>query len=249
MNNTNRYARQQMIPEYQELDKRLEQNRIAIVGSGGLGGLCSYLLVGAGALNINIADYDTIDETNLHRQILYREKDVGEKKINCCKRELVELDKRANINTFAEKITKANFQKFTEGCRLVLDLSDNIETRLSLNSLCFANRIDLIHASVTAETALLAYFKFSDSKFIDEYGCYECLAGENATTAKKGITGPFASAVSAFVANLTMQVFTDRITEKLGKIYLFDLNRFSIKSFSLKKSPLCKCCGTSKEVS
>jgi molybdopterin/thiamine biosynthesis adenylyltransferase len=249
MNNTNRYARQQMIPEYQDLDKRLEQNRIAIVGSGGLGGLCSYLLVGAGALNINIADYDTIDETNLHRQILYREKDIGEKKINCCKRELVELDKRANINTFAEKITKANFQKFTEGCRLVLDLSDNIETRLSLNSLCFANRIDLIHASVTAETALLAYFKFSDSKFIDEYGCYECLAGENATTAKKGITGPFASAVSAFVANLTMQVFTDRITEKLGKIYLFDLNRFSIKSFSLKKSPLCKCCGTSKEVS
>ena len=238
-----------MIPEYQDLDKRLEQNRIAIVGSGGLGGLCSYLLVGAGALNINIADYDTIDETNLHRQILYREKDIGETKINCCKRELVELDKRANINTFAEKITKANFQKFTEGCRLVLDLSDNIETRLSLNSLCFANRIDLIHASVTAETALLAYFKFSDSKFIDEYGCYECLAGDNATTAKKGITGPFASAVSAFVANLTMQVFTDRITEKLGKIYLFDLNRFSIKSFSLKKSPLCKCCGTTKEVS
>ncbi len=249
MNNTNRYARQQMIPEYQDLDKRLKQNRIAIVGSGGLGGLCSYLLVGAGALNINIADYDTIDETNLHRQILYREKDIGETKINCCKRELVELDKRANINTFAEKITKANFQKFTEGCRLVLDLSDNIETRLSLNSLCFANRIDLIHASVSAETALLAYFKFSDSKFIDEYGCYECLAGENATTAKKGITGPFASAVSAFVANLTMQVFTDRITEKLGKIYLFDLNRFSIKSFSLKKSPLCKCCGTTKEVS
>ena len=205
--------------------------------------------MGAGALNINIADYDTIDETNLHRQILYREKDIGETKINCCKRELVELDKRANINTFAEKITKANFQKFTEGCRLVLDLSDNIETRLSLNSLCFANRIDLIHASVSAETALLAYFKFSDSKFIDEYGCYECLAGENATTAKKGITGPFASAVSAFVANLTMQVFTDRITEKLGKIYLFDLNRFSIKSFSLKKSPLCKCCGTTKEVS
>ena len=69
-----------MIPEYQDLDKRLEQNRIAIVGSGGLGGLCSYLLVGAGALNINIADYDTIDETNLHRQILYREKDIGEKK-------------------------------------------------------------------------------------------------------------------------------------------------------------------------
>lgn len=248
MNNTNRYARQQMIPEYQDLDKKLEQNRIAIVGSGGLGGLCTYLLVGAGALNINIADYDTIDETNLHRQILYREKDIGETKINCCKRELIELDKRANIKTFAEKITEENFQEFTEDCRLVLDLSDNIETRLALNRLCFANRIDLIHASVTAETALLAYFKFSDSKFIEEYGCYECLAGENAAIAKKGITGPFASAVSAFAANLTMQVFTDRIKEKIGKIFLFDLNRFSIRSFSLNKSPLCKCCGDTKEV-
>ena len=243
----NRYTRQQIIQGYQDIDKKLGQQRIAIVGCGGLGGLCSYLLVGAGALNINIADYDHIDESNLHRQILYREKDIGESKVNCCKHELKKLDRRANVNTFNNKITQENFLDFTKNCRLVLDLSDNMETRLSINRLCYKHKIDLIHASVTGENALLSYFKFSDPDFISKYGCYEGLAGENATIKPNGITGPYASAVSAFAANLTMQVVSDIIQDKLGKIYLFDLKKFTIKSFSLKKSLQCKCCGNYKE--
>ena len=247
--NSSRYKRQQLIPDYRDIDNKLKNNRIAIVGCGGLGGLCSYLLVGAGALNLNIADGDTVDISNLHRQILYREKDFGEKKVNCCERELKALDSRADIKTFKEKITEDNFGIFSKDCRLVLDLSDNIETRLLLNALCLKNGIDLIHASVTAETALLAYFKFSDKDFVKQFGCYECLAGEDAQSVPKGITGPYAAAASSFAANLTMQVFADNLQDKLGKLYLFNLHSFSIKKYSLNKSPFCKCCGNIKDSS
>ena len=237
-----RYERQRSIEAYQHLDEILGEQRLGIVGAGGLGGLCAYLLLGAGAIKLTIADCDRVDVSNLHRQVLYSEADLGKSKVLCAKTRLLSLNHQAQITAFEERINAANFKDFAKDCRLILDLSDNVETRLLINRLCLENRLDYVHASVGAHQALMAYFKFSDEDFIRKYGCYECLCGNDAAPLKKGIPGPFAATVSAFAANLVMQSFTNELQDKLGFLYLFDLKDFSIKKLKLSRSLKCSCC-------
>ena len=124
--------RQELLPDFKGSSGLLASKKAAVVGVGGLGGLCTYLLAGAGVIKLNIADGDCVSLSNLHRQVLYRMHDIGHKKTEICKKAILELDDRAEVGVFPE-INSGNFEEFAAGADLVLDLSDNSATRMFIS--------------------------------------------------------------------------------------------------------------------
>ena len=235
-----RYQRQEMLPDFNGVTALLHHKKVGIVGVGGLGGLCSYLLVGAGVLNLNIADGDTVSLSNLHRQILYREADIGKEKALCCKRELEALDSRVKVQTFSF-INEDNFVAFAQNCDLILDLSDNVTTRLFISDACCRNRIDYIHAAVGGYQGILSAFWYSDPSFLKECGCYRCFSGLNADLKTQGILGPAAAMMSSAAAMLTLQVLKGNDSLK-GYIQFFDLKNNAVRKMKLSKDSSCPVC-------
>lgn len=242
MNHCNeRYLRQAMLDEFANKQDILANKKVAIAGLGGLGGLCSYLLVGAGVLKINIADSDVIELSNIHRQILFNQQNIGVSKLDCAIRELKALDDRVQINSFAY-IDENNFTQFSQDCDLVLDLTDNIETRRKLSKLCCQHAIDFVHTSVAAFNGIMIAFPYSDRDFIRKYGCYECLVGDTPKIKPQGITGPSAAMMASACAQLVLLLLTGNYKEA-GKVYLYDLKNFSIKQAKLSPNENCPVCG------
>lgn len=235
-----RYDRQELLDDFKNSTKLLHEKRVGIIGVGGLGGLCSLLLVGAGVTHLKISDSDDIALTNLHRQLLFREDDVGKLKTKITKEQLVSLDKSAYIECFL-KITRDNFEDFAQDLDLILDLSDNIETRLLINELCLKHNKDFIHCSVGAYRGILMAYLYSDSKYVDKYGCYQCVCGDISPISVQGILGPCASIMSSNCAMLALQILNGN-KEMAGNMYLYDLKQFKIQKMALIKDQGCTCC-------
>ncbi|SPT68013.1 Sulfur carrier protein ThiS adenylyltransferase [Anaerobiospirillum thomasii] len=235
-----RHSRQEMLDDFAKSTDLLKQKRVGIVGVGGLGGLCSLLLTGAGVGSLHISDSDEVSLSNLHRQILYREDDVGHSKTQSAMRELKALDKSTDIVCF-EKITRDNFDSFARGCDLIMDLSDNMPTRLLLNELCLKQRIDFIHTSVGAYRGIMMGLLFSSQDFVDRYGCYQCMTGTVGNLELKGILGPAAAMMSSSCAMLALQMLNGN-TDACGIMHLFDLKNFTVRKMELARDVNCTCC-------
>lgn len=235
-----RYQRQEMLEDFKDSRSILQNKKVAIVGTGGLGGLFSLLLVGAGVINLKISDSDEVDISNLHRQILFKENDVGHSKTECVRRELLALDKKANIEVF-KKINKDNFFDFAHDVDLVADLSDNIETRLLISNLCVQHKKDFLHTSVAAYTGLLMAMQYSKDAFIKEHGCYRCMTGDISSIEKSGITGPSASMMSAAAAQMALQMLLNKF-EDSGFLYRFSLKDFKVQKLKLIADNNCPIC-------
>ncbi len=235
-----RYERPRLLEGYDKLDGILENKRAAVLGAGGLGGLCAYLLAGAGLKHLTVADDDTVEDSNLHRQVMFSAEDIGKCKAECLRREIEKLDPSVEVRAFTDRVTKENFADFAEGADLVLDLTDNVATRLLASSMCLALRKDFVHASVAAGTGMFCAFRFSDRKFVEEHGCYSCMAGAQAKPAFRGITGPYAETISAEAAQLAMECFMG--SARWGTLFVHDMERRVIRSFTLKRDPGCREC-------
>ncbi|MGN0908041.1 MAG: HesA/MoeB/ThiF family protein [Succinivibrio sp.] len=235
-----RYERPRMLEGYDRLDGILEHKRAAILGAGGLGGLCAYLLAGAGLKHITVADNDVVEDSNLHRQVMFCEGDIGKGKAQCLKREIGKLDPSVEVRAFGQRVGEENFADFAGGADLVMDLADNVETRLLSSRMCLALGKDFVHASVAAGTGMFCAFRFSDREFVREHGCYECLAGAQARPAFRGITGPYAETISAEAAQLAMECFMG--TAQWGTLWVHDMDRRTIRSFRLRRDPSCPAC-------
>lgn len=234
-----RYERQRLIKGYEHLDEFLSGVQLSIAGCGGIGGLCSYLLAGAGVLHLKLADGDVVEDSNLHRQILYGTGDIGKRKVECAKRCLEELNPGIRVQCFG-RIDEHNFGDFAGGSTLVLDLTDNVETRLLLNRMCVKYRKDFIHGSVAASRGMLCAYRFSSPEFIRRCGCYECMAGADAKPAFAGITGPWANGMACMAASLAMRLLSGEDYD--GQVHLFDLKTFRNTAFTLQRDPQCRCC-------
>ncbi len=236
-----RYARQELLPDFKGSSGLLASKKAAVVGVGGLGGLCTYLLAGAGVIKLNIADGDCVSLSNLHRQVLYRMHDIGHKKTEICKKAILELDDRAEVGVFPE-INSGNFEEFAAGSDLVLDLSDNSATRMFISKACFARRINYIHAAVGGYRGILSAFWYADPEFIEKFGCYRCFAGLLPDLKPAGILGPAASMMASAAAMLALQVLNGN-TDLKGYVQLFDLKNNTVKKLGLTKDRSCPVCG------
>lgn len=244
-----RYTRHLVMPEVGlRGQKRLKESSVLIVGAGGLGTPAAIYLAAAGVGRIGIVDFDRIERSNLHRQILYSESDVGKRKVQVAKARLRDINPNVEVETYSEELDSSNAMRILKGYDVVVDGSDNFPTRYLVNDACvFLGKPD-VYASV---------FRFDGqaSVFFSEEGpCYRCLypepppAEEVQSCNEAGVFGVLPGIMGGMQAAETINLLLGSGSTLVGRLVVFDAKKMQFSSFKLKKNPQCILCGPNPSV-
>ena len=235
-----RYARHYPLIGF-EGQMLLEKARCLIVGAGGIGSVVAPYLVGAGVGHIGIVDDDHVSLSNLHRQILYTEDDVGELKTDVAAKRLTKQNNAVELKTYPYRLLPDNAVATLKPYTLVIDGSDNYATRYLVNDSCCQLRIPLISASVLDRQWQAAFF---DS----QTHCYRCLYPEPPPTlispscTEAGVMGPTVGMVASFSASLALQFLLEPTALRQGYLYRFDGVSMALDRFHFTANTDCKAC-------
>ncbi|MBX2847118.1 MAG: HesA/MoeB/ThiF family protein [Acidiferrobacterales bacterium] len=225
MSVANRYSRQTQVTKFGEKGQQtLNQTSTTIVGVGGLGCQVATLLAGAGIGKINLIDHDQVSLTNLHRQILFREKDIGEKKAAIAARELVKLNSDIQISYHCQRLNFSNVEELIDDATIVIDAADNFVTSYILSDYCFNNRIPLISASVNSTFGWVGVFcGNSDNPAPSIRAVFPELAKQITSCDTVGVTGPSVGIIGSVQAQEALKVALNDDAQLSGKLLYFDL--------------------------
>src|SRR6478609_3822003 len=144
-----RYSRQIILPEIGESgQQKLQDARVLVIGAGGLGCPVLQNLAGAGVGTIGIVDGDVVEESNLHRQLLYTLKDCGKSKAETAKNVILELNPDLKINVYPEFFTKQNAAEIVKDYQMIVDCTDTLAVRYLINDLAVVKKIPVVYASI-----------------------------------------------------------------------------------------------------
>ncbi len=239
-----RYRRHLVMPEVGlEGQKKLKASSVLVVGVGGLGTPAATYLAAAGVGRIGIVDFDIIEKSNLQRQILFSEADVGKSKVMVAKAKLKQINPNVKVETFNKKLDSSNALSILGGYDLIVDGSDNFPTRYLVNDACvFLGKPD-VYASV---------FKFDgQASVFDARGgpCYRCLypepppPGEVMSCAAAGVFGVVPGILGSIQAGEAIDLLLGKGSPLLGRLIVFDGAKMKFAEFKLKKNPDCAVCG------
>jgi adenylyltransferase/sulfurtransferase len=238
-----RYNRQIVLPHF-DLDKqeRLLNANVLLIGVGGLGCAAAQYLVASGVGKITLVDDDTVDSSNLQRQILHGEADVGINKGMSARASLQQLNKDCEINVLLSRLAFPAQNTFLDGYDLVLDCSDNLPTRDSLNQACYTIGTPLVSgAAIRMEGQLMCI----DPK--QHSACYACLSQyfteQNLTCVESGVMSPVVGIIGAMQALEAIKILTDYGQTSVNKLMMFDGMTATWQTFKVPKSVNCTICG------
>lgn len=238
----NRYARHLSLSEIGEVgQEKLSGARVLIVGSGGLGCPAALYLAAAGVGTLGLIDPDRVDETNLQRQILYRTADAGMLKVEMAQTQLGALNPRVNIQIYPIALDVSNAVEIIQTYDIVLDATDNFETRYLVNDACFFLKKPNVFASVTR-------FEGRLSVFCADGPCYRCLFPAPPeelilNCATEGILGAVPGVIGTLQALETIKLILDIGNSLKGKLVLFDMLTMQFRQVSIDRNPDCPLCG------
>ncbi len=250
-----RYQRQIALPEIGETGQcELNKKHVLMIGCGGLGTHVSLYLVGAGIGSMALVDHDAVELSNLHRQIAYRESDIGARKVGALAGQLRNLNHGCRIRTIDKKLDDEQLQLEVMLADVVIDCSDNFPTRHQINRICYQQKTTLVSASAIGWDGQL-----SVHRFLSDTPCYRCLVGDTANYSPKrchesGVLGPVVGAIAALQAIQVIQQllrdthqnspFTpDKASNELSEFIHFDGRRMQLKSLRYGKDIACPVCG------
>lgn len=239
-----RYSRHILLPEIGiEGQQRLLDAHALLIGAGGLGSPAALYLASAGVGTLTICDDDTVDLTNLQRQIVHREAAVGMKKTDSARDTLLGLNPAIRINTVAERVGGEALQSLVDGADVVLDGCDNFATRHAVNRACVQARKPLVSGAGIRFDGQLAVFDLRDRSA----PCYACLfpeAGEmeEMRCAVMGVFAPLVGIIGAMQAAEALKILMGTGAPSSGRLLLLDALNMDVRTISLKKDPACTVC-------
>lgn len=253
-----RYIRQTNLPEIgAEGQKKLQNACIVMVGAGGLGTAALPYLAAAGVGNITIIDHDIVTLHNLHRQTIFRPDQIGMNKAQCAAEYIQKLNPDIEVFAISDKLTEANaYEHFTEGppwlvsgnYSLILDGSDNFETKSLLNYLSVTYRTPLITASVEGFAGQCGVFE----GWRDDQACYRCLFPDFPLDARNcneaGILGTTAGLAGLFQAHIALCTLLGIENIHSGAFYSMDFKSMRITSHKMPKNLACEYCAQNRSV-
>ena len=221
----------------------LGRSRFLIVGLGGLGAAAAQYLAAAGAGSLTLNDFDRVDETNLQRQPLYKESDLGQPKVQAAARALGALDPGVALTLIEARLTDSALQDEAQRASVVLDCSDNFGTRFAVNAACVAARVPLVSAAAAGWDGLLAAFDPRRA----ESPCYACAFAEADETlgdcATRGILGPLAGAIGTLAAVEAIKLATGCGEPLVGRVLRCEARTLRFHESRLTRDPACPVCG------
>jgi molybdopterin/thiamine biosynthesis adenylyltransferase len=242
-----RYARHLILEEVgEEGQARLMASRILVVGAGGLGSPLLLYLAAAGVGTLGVIDDDTIDLSNLQRQIIHPTERIGMRKVDSARQTLAAVNPEVVVETHALRLDASNAAALIARYDLVADGSDNFATRYLLNDVCFAERRTLVGAALSPFDGQLSTFK---AYLGPPHPCYRCLFREpppadlvpRCETA--GILGAVAGVVGTLQATEVLKELLGLGDSLSGTLLLYDALRAGFHKIALPRDPDCPTCG------
>jgi molybdopterin/thiamine biosynthesis adenylyltransferase/rhodanese-related sulfurtransferase len=236
-----RYNRHLIIPEFgMEGQQKLKSAKVLVVGTGGLGSPLLQYLAAAGVGTIGILDFDTVEESNLHRQVLFGISDVGKPKVEAAKHKLIEINPHIDIHVHNFRLTSDNAFDIIKDYDVVADGTDNFPTRYLVNDACVFLDKPNIYASIFQFEGQVSVFNYVDSN--GERGPnYRDLfptpppPGLVPSCAEVGVLGVLPGIIGSIQANEVIKVITDVGDPLAGRLFLFDALSFITRTVKVNK--------------
>jgi adenylyltransferase/sulfurtransferase len=239
-----RFARHVALAEVGEQGQaRIAASRVLIVGIGGLGCPAAQYLASSGVGVLMLNDFDRVDETNLPRQILFDDADVGELKAVAAARRLRTLNPGTDVAVLTERLEPQALGATVAGVRVVLDCTDNFATRLAINRACFAARVPLVTGAALRFEGQIMVFENSGGG-----PCYRCVYHDEdewlGTCQGNGVLAPVPGVIGTLMAIEALQLAVTGHAPLNGRLLLWDASYGTWQALAIKRDPMCPVCGS-----
>ena len=236
-----RYSRQILLPEIGiEGQQSLLDSTMLLIGIGGLGSPSAMYLAAAGVGHLLIADFDQVELSNLQRQIIHYTDDIGADKVNSAKDKLLAINPNIQISTI--KNLDEDINSFVKKADVVLDGTDNFESRFNINQACVLAKTPLVSAAVIRFEGQLSVFKGYQAN----HACYQCLypkvGNSHENCSENGILAPVAGLLGTLQALQAIKVALNLGEQLVGKLMIIDALNLSFRNVKISKDKSCKIC-------
>ncbi|HEY6904428.1 MAG TPA: molybdopterin-synthase adenylyltransferase MoeB [Candidatus Acidoferrales bacterium] len=244
-----RYSRHLIMPEVgMEGQLKLKKAKVLCIGTGGLGAPLGLYLAAAGVGRIGLVDFDSVDFTNLQRQVLFGTSDVGRPKITAAADRLRNLNPEIQIDAYEAHLTSENALELFKDYDIIVDGTDNFPTRYLVNDACVILGKPNVYGSIFRFEGQITVFGYPDGP------CYRCLYPEPPppglvpSCAEGGVLGVLPGIVGTIQAAETLKLIIGKGQPLVGRLLLFDALAMKFRELKLRKNPECPVCGTHPSV-
>ena len=239
-----RYSRHLIIPDVAMAgQQRLMNAKVLCVGAGGLGSPALMYLAAAGVGTLGIVEFDTVDESNLQRQIIHGQSDIGKSKAQSAKEKISEINPYVNVITHEVRLDNSNVKEIFSLYDIIVDGTDNFATRYLVNDACVLLKKPYVWGSIYR-------FDGQASVFWAEYGpCYRCLypepppPGMVPSCAEGGVLGVLCATIGSIQTTEAVKVITGVGEPMIGSLMIYDALEMSFRKVKVRKDPNCPLCG------
>ena len=238
-----RYSRHLIIPDVgMSGQRRLMNAKVLCVGAGGLGSPALMYLAAAGVGTLGIVEFDTVDESNLQRQIIHGQSDIGKSKAQSAKAKIAEINPYVNVVTHEVRLDNSNVMEIFSQYDIIVDGTDNFATRYLVNDACVLLKMPYVWGSIYR-------FDGQASVFWAEYGpCYRCLypepppPGMVPSCAEGGVLGVLCATIGSIQTTEAIKVITGVGDPMIGSLIIYDALEMSFRKIKVRKDPNCPLC-------
>lgn len=241
-----RYSRHLIMPEVGvEGQEKLVAAKVLLIGAGGLGSPNALYLAAAGVGTLGIVDFDTVDHTNLHRQVLHGTGDVGKLKVESARETIHDLNPNVVVKPYTVPLTRETALDIMKNYDVIVDGTDNFQTRYLTNDACVFLKKPNVYASI---------FRFDGQATVFQPGnpespCYRCLypepppPGEVPSCAEGGVLGILPGLVGLIQATEAIKLILGRGRSLVGRLLLFNALEMTFDELKIRRNPRCPVCG------
>ena len=244
-----RYSRQILLKQIDVQGQlRLKQGRVLIVGMGGLGSPVALYLAAAGVGELHLADFDTVDLTNLQRQIAHTETRIGQRKVDSARDAMQQINPHIEVDVIARRADAALLDELVSAADVALDCSDNFATRQALNRACVARSVPLVSGAAIRFAGQVSVFDTRCDAQGERGPCYACLFPPDAPVeevqcATMGVLAPLVGLVGSLQAVEALKILSQAGKTLRGKLLLIDALDTDFQTINLPRNPHCAVCG------
>ncbi|RJS46666.1 adenylyltransferase/sulfurtransferase MoeZ [Nocardioides cavernaquae] len=242
-----RYSRHLIIPDVGMTgQKRLKNAKVLVIGAGGLGSPALLYLAAAGVGTLGIAEFDTVDESNLQRQVIHGVSDIDKPKGQSAKESIAEINPYVKVILHEERLDNDNVFSVFEGYDLIVDGTDNFATRYMVNDAAYFLKIPYVWGSIYRFDGQASVFAPTLS---DEAPCYRCLypepppPGMVPSCAEGGVLGVLCASIGSIQVNEAIKLLTGIGDPIVGKLMIYDGLEMEYRKLRIRKDPNCALCG------
>lgn len=240
-----RYSRHLLLDEIDIAgQEKLLRSHALVIGSGGLGSAAAPYLAAAGLGKITLVDFDSVELTNLQRQIMHTQASIGKSKVSSGKAFLNALNPSVTIDAIEERVTVELLKSLLPSVDVVLDCTDNFATRQNINAACVEAQVPLVSGSALRFDGQLSVFH---SGLLDS-PCYACIfppedVPEEINCASMGVFSPLVGIIGSMQASQALQVLIGFGEPLIGRLLLWNARTTRIDTIQIRRNPDCLVCG------